>query len=57
MYNLEKITEEKIKSNNIEKCCIISELSLNPRMIVKYENGKEMIIEGQEEINLFIDTL
>lgn len=51
------ITEEILDSNNIDKLQVIGENGLKPRMIVKYKDGKEVIIDGDEDITNFINDL
>ncbi len=53
----DEITEEIIISNGIEKIQTIVEGKVEPRMIIKYNNGKEMIINGDNDIKIFIDKL
>jgi hypothetical protein len=52
----EGITEEIIISNNIDKLQVIGENGLKPRMIVKYKDGKEVIIDGDEDITKFVNN-
>ena len=51
----EGITEDLIISNNIDKLQVIEENGLKPRMIVKYKDGKEVIIDGDEDITKFVN--
>ena len=52
------ITEEVLDSNNIDKLQVIGEYdNLTPRMIVKYKNDTEVIIDGDEGITNFIIDL
>lgn len=51
------ITEEILISNEIDKLQIIREDGFKPRMIIKYQDGKEMIIDGDEEITEFVENL
>ena len=52
------ITEEVLDSNNIDKLQVIGEYdNLTPRMIVKYKNYTEVIIDGDEGITNFIIDL
>ncbi len=53
----EVITEEILISNEIDKLQIIREDGFKPRMIIKYKEGKEMIIDGDEEITEFVENL
>ena len=53
----EGITEEIIISNEIDKLQIMDEAGFKPRMIIKYKDGKEMIIDGDEEITEFVEKL
>ena len=53
----DEITEEIIISNGIEKIQTLVEANIDPRMIVKYNDGKEMIINGHKEITKFIENL
>ena len=53
----EGITEEIIISNEIDKLQIMGEGGFKPRMIIKYNDGKEMIIDGDEEITEFVEKL
>ncbi len=53
----EGITEEIIISNEIDELQIMQEPKFEPRMIVKYKNGEEMIIDGDEEITEFVEKL
>jgi hypothetical protein len=53
----EGITEEIIISNEIDKLQIMGEGEFKPRMIVKYNDGKEMVIDGDEEITEFVEKL
>ena len=52
----EGITEEIIISNTIDKLQVIGENGLKPRMIVKYKDGKEVIIDGDEDITKFVNN-
>jgi hypothetical protein len=52
----EGITEEIIISNNIDKLQVIGENGLKPRMIIKYKDGKEVIIDGDEDITKFVNN-
>ena len=52
------ITEEVLDSNNIDTLQVIGEYdNLTPRMIVKYKNDTEVIIDGDEGITNFIIDL
>lgn len=53
----EGITEDLIISNNIDKLQVIGENGLKPRMIVKYKDDKEVIIDGDEDITKFVNDL
>jgi len=53
----EGITDEMIITNGIDKLQTIIESGSKPRMIVKYKDNKEMIIDGDEEITKFIEKL
>ena len=53
----EGITEEIMISNEIDKFQIIGENGFEPRMIIKYKDGKEMIIDGGIRIAKYIDEL
>jgi hypothetical protein len=53
----EGITDEMIITNEIDKLQTIIESGFKPRMIVKYKDNKEMIINGDEEITKFIEKL
>lgn len=53
----EGITEDLIISNNINKLQVIGENGLKPRMIVKYKDDKEVIIDGDEDITKFVNDL
>ena len=52
----EGITEEIIISNEIDKLQIMGEGGSKPRMIIKYNDGKEMIIDGDEEITEIVNN-
>ena len=54
---LDGITEEIINSNGIGKLQTMVESGSKPRMIVKYKDGEEMTIDGDEEITKFVDEL
>lgn len=56
-YYTEGITNEMIISNEIDKLQTIIESGSKPRMIVKYKDNKEMIIDGDEEITKFVEKL
>ena len=51
------ITEEVLDSNNIVTLQVIGEYGLTPRMIVKYKDDKEVIINGDEGITNLINGL
>jgi hypothetical protein len=53
----EGITDEMIITNGIDKLQTIIESGFKPRMIVKYKDNKEMIINGDEEITKFVEKL
>ena len=53
----EGITEEIMNSNGIGKLQTMVESGSKPRMIVKYKDGEEMTIDGDEEITKFVDEL
>jgi hypothetical protein len=53
----EGITEEIMNSNGIGKLQTIVESGSKPRMIVKYKDGEEMTIDGDEEITKFIENI
>ena len=40
-----------------KKIQTLVEANIDPRMIVKYNDGKEMIINGHKEITKFIENL
>lgn len=54
---IDEITEEMISSNEIEKIQTLVEAKANPRMIIKYNDGKEKIIDGHKEITEFVEKL
>ena len=56
-YYTEGITDEMLISNGIDKLQTIIESGSKPRIIVKYKNNKEMIINGDEEITKFVEKL
>jgi len=52
------ITEKVLDSNNIDTLQVIGEYdNLTPRMIVKYKDDTEVIIDGDEGITNFIIDL
>ena len=53
----EGITNEMIISNGIDKLQTVIESGAKPRMIVKYKDNKEMIINGHEEITKLVEKL
>ena len=53
----EGITDEMIITNGIDKLQTIIESEFKPRMIIKYKDNKEMIINGDEEITKFVEKL
>ncbi len=53
----EGITEEIIIFNDIDKLQVMGENGFKPQMIVKYKDGKEMIIDGDSDITTFVDEL
>jgi hypothetical protein len=53
----EGIIEEIMNSNGIGKLQTIVESGSKPRMIVKYKDGEEMTIDGDEEITKFIENI
>ena len=53
----EGITDEMIITNGIDKLQTIIESGFKPRMIIKYKDNKEMIINGDEEIIKFVEKL
>ena len=56
-HYIEKITEEILLSNNIKNCVFIGENGFNPKMIINYLDGKEAIIDGDEDIKKFLQVL
>lgn len=53
----EGITEEIIISNEIDGLQIMQEHKFEPRMIIKYKNGEEIIIDGDKDITKFFEKL
>jgi hypothetical protein len=51
---LNGITEETINSHGIKNIGIIQEKKWNPRMIITNNDNSELIIDGDENIEIFI---
>lgn len=51
------ITEEILVSNNIKNFQIMSEGTHNPMAVIHYNDNKETILRGDDEISSFINNL